>query len=287
MIPALGALTSIEFDLARVISLCLQTEQFSESIIRNLILSCWVGSWPALSVKQQLATSSKGKYEVHWDWDRTDSAKAKDQADNVELVRGVERLINVDFYDNAPLEVLQAVAPTVEHLSVSFATTAALRETCAMPRLKRLQVIDCSSDFCDKDDADSNAVPLPPLPGGQARLQWLEVLSPRRALLELLLPAHRLTLEVLQLDSCHPSDEYKMTCSKLSAVLKLCDLRALRRLVLINMLPDMHYTYEDHLRVKDHCSRQRSVLLRVLPAGAEVLCWLCDGEEGAPLKEVF
>ncbi|XP_052131812.1 uncharacterized protein LOC127748612, partial [Frankliniella occidentalis] len=161
------------------------------------------------------ATSSEGKYEVHWDTDRTNSAKAKDQADNVELVRGVERLINVDCSHHALLEVLQAAASTVEHLSVSMATAAALRETCAMPRLKRLQVIRCSLDFADKDDDDAapgpGAVPLPPLPGGQARLQWLQVLAPRRALLELLLPAHRLTLEVLQLDSC--SDNYsKMTC---------------------------------------------------------------------------
>lgn len=158
----------------------------------------------------------------------------------------------------------------MERLSVSLPTPAVLRAVHEMPRLRRLRVYGSSQDFC-KLNAPVGA--LAALPDAPATLQWLEVQSPRPALLRFLLPAHRLNLEVLQLDS-QGSKRARMSCYHLFSLLEQCDFQALRRLQLKDMLAN---TFDDNkTHQKEDCARQRNTLRPVLPAAAEVLCSRCD-----------
>ncbi|XP_052128785.1 uncharacterized protein LOC113206659 isoform X2 [Frankliniella occidentalis] len=182
---------------------------------------------------------------------------------------GAERLLMSGTDEN--LGVLQAAAPTLERLSVSLPTPAVLRAVHAMPRLRRLRVYGGSQDIC-KPDAPVGA--LAALPDAPATLQWLEVQSPRPALLRFLLPAHRLNLEVLRLES-QGSARARMSCYHLFSLLEQCDFQALRRLELNDMMANT-FDGDDETHRKEDCARQRDTLRPVLPAAAEVLCVQCD-----------
>ncbi|XP_026278602.2 uncharacterized protein LOC113206649 [Frankliniella occidentalis] len=218
--------------------------------------------------------------------DLSPSVRAEDRAVNVEMIRGVQRLLNVST-NAISFEALKIAEPTLDQLSLCEASLHILRVVLAMPRLKRLRVSACRGNDLHGEvasvAADSLSEGLTDVP---ARLQWLDLVSCPFGLMPALLPAHRLTLEVLQLDEGKHTQH--MSCHQLFALLKRCDLRALRRLVLVDVLADLSANHRVHMsRDKDECSRRRSTLLGALPAGAAVLCWMCDGDDAKRYKEDF
>ncbi|XP_052121335.1 uncharacterized protein LOC113206347 isoform X2 [Frankliniella occidentalis] len=215
--------------------------------------------------------------------------RSSDLAGNLLVFRGVQRLLNVTKEVAPHLPIAE---PTVQQLSLSPPTSlTALRAALAMSRLKRLRVgggINSSMSFHEEVSA-AGASLSQGLTDAPARLQWLELIGIPCDLLPLLLPAHRLTLQVLQLEPGHktvyPSSgpfrarlmKQHVTCNQLLSLLAQCDLRALQKLVLVDALPIDHSSSET-------CARQRGLLRAALPAGARVLCWKCNGDR---CREVF
>ncbi|XP_052131852.1 uncharacterized protein LOC113218075 [Frankliniella occidentalis] len=198
----------------------------------------------------------------------------KDQALNLKMILGVRRLLNVPMNDLYQ-EVLEVAAPTVEQLSLLQPTDRALCAAFVMPRLRRLRV----DGFVDESLRESLHTIESNLELNlkQGHVQWLELVAFPPTLLKVVLKAQRLSLEVLQLTA--PDYYSRLDCDELLSVLEDCELRSLRRLVLVKMLDDVSPFYDNHVKFdREGCVSKREALLEALPEEAEVVCALCDGE---------
>ncbi|XP_026275509.2 uncharacterized protein LOC113204522 [Frankliniella occidentalis] len=181
------------------------------------------------------------------------------------VVRRLQVRCNTDH--TASLTLLQAAAPAVEELMVCNPRSAHLLAVCAMPRLKRLELRSI-------DGALDTLPPLLPVdvPAEYCGLQWLRVSGLPRITLQSLLQAHGRTLEVLRLRVGTQGDEgWPINCNDLHDLLQQCDLRVMRRLVLVRGLPYCHW--------RGDCFEQRGLVRRALQGNPEVMCSECDGLE--------
>lgn len=162
------------------------------------------------------------------------------------------------------LQLLQASAPLLEELKLSYPRQEHLFALRAMPRLWRLSVTGSSTSQA----ALPADLVLPPLPSHHVGLRWFKASRLPRDTLASLLRSHGHSLRELQLVvGTAGTKAWPLSCGDLHTMLRRCDLRELPRLVL--------WKCDGYSHSEPACRDRLQAVRGVLP-GTAVQCYACD-----------
>lgn len=207
--------------------------------------------------------------------------KRAEKAEVLQLVaaRGVRRLMRLHCNHDPgwSLELLRRAPPLLlQELDIRNASWEHLQTVhLYLPRLRRLRVSGDLSRFpVSGGRRDCKAGGGPELPARPAHLPgacWLAAEDLPRLTLQSLLREHRHDLRelALRVGTGGSVERFPYSGGDLRALLLRCQLASLETLLLER---------QNCLHVSTRCKAQRSTLLGVLPAGANVLCTACGRE---------